>query len=633
MSIKSIASRFLQSDLLPPLGQGSSCRLIKRISDNVSNPKVRAELLRKVERGVSLSNPEAALIYKDVVVEVGPEPLKKIKIGPHAQYRMDQRGITVAHLKVSLNNFLRSWDQENRDNPFADETWDDLVDGRAFEWDDSRLGLKLSLDLLGDGGEVFIVTNFWTQKQDPRPPTLESCNVKLSAWRVASRFALKETVMPGYQTHVETTEPSTDVENNALQNPGLASPGSTGRDIGKFEFNTPGPGSNVGPRTLGVPGGDVPVNDNTTSFSRRTMTSSEDLWEASEGSEATRVAYRRRWQPGKRQHRSRGSERQKRRTYYRRNKAKIQRKNQIRRKKLQHNGAYKASEARRRKSNRKRIGHLIQPTSVEIVSAMHLHAAENRGFKPPQRPGGADRKKQREQTPRDKRQDQREYQADKSQRQHDALVWYRQRCRPSRRCKQRKEEYRDNPEKYKRRSPDYSKDASVLTVPDAAFVIGPEISLGRVHSLSGLSGMITVEIDGRTGTSLLSIPVEVFLRTSTFFSDEELESFLDLVEVEIGLEAYEDLDEELTRQCLILQGQDPDSEEFKMKCFEMMGESELSEMTPEQLDDLTGLVDLEPSELDERDHRSEEDAEENDETIPEDYDPHLFYGEVEYEKT
>jgi hypothetical protein len=62
---------------------------------------------------------------------------------------------------------------------------------------------------------------------------------------------------------------------SALPLPGSATPGGEGRDIGKFEMNTPDSRSDIQPRTLAEPGEERghPVNDSTVTLQRRTMTS------------------------------------------------------------------------------------------------------------------------------------------------------------------------------------------------------------------------------------------------------------------------------------------------------------------------------------------------------------------------
>jgi len=104
------------------------------------------------------------------------------------------------------------------------------------------------------------------------------------------KVALKMAPEPGYQTLVredgeqaQPTAPDRTPE-SVLPLPGSATPGGEGRDIGKFEFNTPNNDIDLRPRTLPEEGENRghPVNDNLSSFSRRTMTSAsrpEFVWE------------------------------------------------------------------------------------------------------------------------------------------------------------------------------------------------------------------------------------------------------------------------------------------------------------------------------------------------------------------
>ena len=101
-----------EADLAPPLGWfGGPCKVVQRIEDEVGNPRLRENLSEKVEDGKKLTNPEAAKVYT-VEREKGGGLFRAIRITAHAQYRMDQRGITVGDLRVSLAHFskkLNDW--------------------------------------------------------------------------------------------------------------------------------------------------------------------------------------------------------------------------------------------------------------------------------------------------------------------------------------------------------------------------------------------------------------------------------------------------------------------------------------------------------------------------------------------
>lgn len=102
--------------------------------------------------------------------------------------------------------------------------------------------------------------------------------------RVASNFirktAMKEGINPGVQTFVspksqENLPTGTDREKEqALPLPGSASPGGAGRDIPKFEMNTPDSGSNIKPRSSALPGDEAgsPTKFDYNMPTRRSMT-------------------------------------------------------------------------------------------------------------------------------------------------------------------------------------------------------------------------------------------------------------------------------------------------------------------------------------------------------------------------
>ena len=99
-----------QADLHPALGYpGGPCHVVERIDEEVRQPRLRDHLSDKVQRGDKLTNPEASKVY-DVLAERGPGGLvKKIVITPHAQYRMDQRGVTVNDLRLSFKNLHKQF--------------------------------------------------------------------------------------------------------------------------------------------------------------------------------------------------------------------------------------------------------------------------------------------------------------------------------------------------------------------------------------------------------------------------------------------------------------------------------------------------------------------------------------------
>ena len=104
-----VAFRYLQSDLSPSLGRSDSpCDLLKRIDQEVKNPKQKDKLLHLVENGHDLKNSEAHIIYDPITESgYGKSKFKQIDITPHAQYRMDLRGVDVRELKSALFEFQK----------------------------------------------------------------------------------------------------------------------------------------------------------------------------------------------------------------------------------------------------------------------------------------------------------------------------------------------------------------------------------------------------------------------------------------------------------------------------------------------------------------------------------------------
>lgn len=122
-----------------------------------------------------------------------------------------------------------------------------------------------------------------------------------------------------------------DRETQVVLPPGSATPGGGGRDIGKFEYNTPDADSDIKPRTLGIPGEQYgnPSNDTYNTVTRRTMTGFLTIAEYLDelgleeeddlGDEEMEESLK------KRQKKQKGRSRQDSKRYYKKNKQKIKR--------------------------------------------------------------------------------------------------------------------------------------------------------------------------------------------------------------------------------------------------------------------------------------------------------------------
>ncbi len=163
-----VAARFT-ADLSPPLGKpGGPCQVVQRIDKTVKNPAEKQNLIEDIESGESLSNPDAAKVYR-IETEAGSGIIGKILITSHAQYRMDLRSITVEDVKKSLAGFgtqLASWQQQGSKafTHFAGM----LERGEKVEWVDPRSKLDVVFQLVS-GDTVRLITTYWKGVKDPAP--------------------------------------------------------------------------------------------------------------------------------------------------------------------------------------------------------------------------------------------------------------------------------------------------------------------------------------------------------------------------------------------------------------------------------------------------------------------------------
>jgi len=236
--------------------------VILRILEEVKDPRLQGELVEDVNKGLELSNPAAAKVY-DLETERGVGPIKQMVIGPHAQYRMDLRQVTVPLIRVALDSFLKQfflW--KSRQDPQYKRHADDLNSGEPIQWVDPKL--QLAVVFAGAGsGRVKIVTTYWKGEPDPKPPK-GLCT--LAGYRPPT------SELPGQQTFVENpdgTQKTTPENERVLPSP----PWSRSKPTRKPEFNTPGESGSAPDgrsihkdkvRTPGTPGGedDHPWVDN-----------------------------------------------------------------------------------------------------------------------------------------------------------------------------------------------------------------------------------------------------------------------------------------------------------------------------------------------------------------------------------
>ena len=253
------------ADLTPPLGQGGgTCKVVQRIEDRVRTPALREDLAEKVEHGEKLTNPEAALIYDMGLPEQGGGLFTSIRISAHAQYRMDQRGVTVADLRKFFTNLTKKVnDWKSQRAPEFARLSKAVQQGGEFEWTDKQTqNLKVAFKFRGQS--VDIITTFWEGKPDPKPGT---CGLH-TKHHIKAR---NDEDLSGFRTWVKNPQPSksdTDKPEGADgKYPTQGDPRPDGKGRSKPGptpvFNAPGEsGSNSDGtihkdkvRTKGVPGG------------------------------------------------------------------------------------------------------------------------------------------------------------------------------------------------------------------------------------------------------------------------------------------------------------------------------------------------------------------------------------------
>jgi hypothetical protein len=171
-----IARRWMQADLNPPLGMpGGPCQVIRRIEDNVRNPQLKEELKEDVSRGLKVENADAAKIYR-LESEHGIGKIRAISISPHAQYRMDQRSITVDDLRAGFASFLKYWnDERSKKSPIGVRLDSDMAYGSSIEYLDKKTKLLIVFKMQRD--TAVVITTYWEGKPDPKGVNETSCRI------------------------------------------------------------------------------------------------------------------------------------------------------------------------------------------------------------------------------------------------------------------------------------------------------------------------------------------------------------------------------------------------------------------------------------------------------------------------
>jgi len=250
-----------RADLNPSLGMWDKpgpCLVVERIEDRVRSPALREDLAEKVEHGQKLTNPEAAKVYT-LETERGSGMFRSMKISPHAQYRMDQRGVTVVDLRLALKHLSKQLnDWKSQQSPGWSSFERNTNYGEAIEWIDKQLG-GLKVVFKNERGTAIIITTYWDGQPDPRGGTCGD----------HPKHARSDEDLSGYRTFVKTPAPTKsdtgDSSSGKYPTQGLPSPpwSRSKPTKGPTVLNTPGESGSDSSgnihedkaRTKGKPGG------------------------------------------------------------------------------------------------------------------------------------------------------------------------------------------------------------------------------------------------------------------------------------------------------------------------------------------------------------------------------------------
>jgi hypothetical protein len=116
--------------------------------------------------GGTLSNPDAAKVYR-TEIEHGKGLFKTLVFGPHAQYRMDLRSVTIPQVRAALEVLSRKYfDLKSRGGPDFQEL-DRALQRERFVWTAPKLGLTVVF-VLKDQGSAHLITAYWEGEPDPK---------------------------------------------------------------------------------------------------------------------------------------------------------------------------------------------------------------------------------------------------------------------------------------------------------------------------------------------------------------------------------------------------------------------------------------------------------------------------------
>lgn len=159
------------ADLMPPLGNpGGTCHVVRRIVEEIEDPRLERQLRTRVEEGDDLTNLEARKVY-DPEETNGAWKFQMV-LTSHAQYRMDLRGITEPEVRKALDAAFREINNEKSRGDLR--RYDLLAREEKIEHLDRKTGVFVAFKV--EGRNAVILTVFRPGDPDPRSRPV-SCQV------------------------------------------------------------------------------------------------------------------------------------------------------------------------------------------------------------------------------------------------------------------------------------------------------------------------------------------------------------------------------------------------------------------------------------------------------------------------
>ena len=172
---------FADQKLSKELGTpGGPCHIIKNIEESDIPDRVKKELTQELYSGKDLDSQDAAYIYDYRTEKYKHDLFRTIELSIHAKYRMDLRSITLDNIQEAFGEFER-WFNYRKKNKHKITKSDanilqDMSEGTPVRFEANRVGLIIIFKVLSSS-KVRLISTWWENKPDPRPPRGKQCSL------------------------------------------------------------------------------------------------------------------------------------------------------------------------------------------------------------------------------------------------------------------------------------------------------------------------------------------------------------------------------------------------------------------------------------------------------------------------